>query len=449
MDVLVVGLGVTGDALVRHAARQGWTVTVVEDAPAAPGYQDRRRAAEALGATVVEAPGTDAWPGLVAAARLVVPSPGVPAAHPVYAAAVDAGVDVVSEIELASEAATVPIVAVTGTNGKTTVTTLVAAMLDASGLHAVAAGNIGRPLIEAVLEPADVVVAEVSSFQLEYTRRFHPRVAVVTNVADDHLDWHPTFEHYRAAKARIFANQVGDDVLVVDADDEAAAGLGHEAPARVLRCSASGRPGADARVANGNLMAPRGTVLLSVEELARRHRHDVSNALVASTAALEVGATVEGVTSTLRSFTGLRHRVELVGDADGVRFYDDSKATNPHAALSAISGFDSVVLLAGGRNKGLDLGVLASAAPRLRAVVAFGEAGREVEAVFDGVVPVRRVATVAEAAAAGADLAEPGDAVLLSPGCASFDAYPGYAARGDDFAAAVRRLLDAREASTS
>lgn len=191
MRALVLGLGPAGESQARRMAERGWDVTVAEDRPS-----DAARA-RAGGLRVVWAP--PSHDELVDACEVLVPSPAVPIGHPAIQRALAAGIPVWSEFELAARWDERPMLAVTGTNGKTTVTTLVAAMLDASGLHAVAAGNIGRPLIEAVLEPADVVVAEVSSFQLEYTRRFHPRVAVVTNVADDHLDWHPTFEHYRAA----------------------------------------------------------------------------------------------------------------------------------------------------------------------------------------------------------------------------------------------------------
>ena len=220
---LVVGLGVTGEAVARRLAADG-PVTVVDDNPSGPGFAERA------------APAAEQLAALIAAADLVVPSPGVPESHPVYGLAGRAGVPLRSEIELAGAAARrgLPLVAVTGTNGKTTVTTLVAAMLTAGGLRAVAAGNIGRPLLDAVHDDVDVVVAEVSSFQLRFTETFRPRVAVVLNVAEDHLDWHPSFKDYVAAKARIFANQAGDDLLVFNADDEAVADVAATAPARAV-----------------------------------------------------------------------------------------------------------------------------------------------------------------------------------------------------------------------
>src|SRR5581483_6913560 len=422
MAVLVVGLGVTGEAVARRLAAAG-PVVVVDDRPGAAGFAGRAAALEALGVRVVGAPDPDELAGLVADAELVVPSPGVPEAHPVYGLAERAGVPLRSEIELAGAAAArrgLPLIAVTGTNGKTTVTTLIAEMLAAGGRRAVAAGNIGRPLLDAVHDEAlDVVVAEVSSFQLRYTETFRPRVAVFLNVAEDHLDWHRSFEDYVAAKARIFANQSGDDLLVFNADDDAVAGVAKAAP-RSVAFTLRSRPDGW-RVEDGELARPDGGRLVAVAALARHGPHDVANALAASAAAAELGVAGEALRQVLTTFAGLPHRVTPVGQSRGVTFVDDSKATNPHAALAALAGFDSVVLVAGGRNKGLDLGVLRQEAGRIRAVVAIGEAAGEVEAAFAGLRPVRRAASMAEAVQLGAELARPGDTVLLSPACASFD----------------------------
>jgi len=446
--ILVVGLGVTGEAVARRLARAadaGGAVTVVDDNPSAPRFAERAAALEALGVGVVRAPSPEALAELVGAAELVVPSPGVPEAHPVYRLAAGAAVPVRSEVELAGAAAArrgLPLVAVTGTNGKTTVTTLVAEMLSAGGVRALAAGNIGRPLIDAVHdEDVDVVVAEVSSFQLRFTETFRPRVAVFLNVAEDHLDWHPTFDDCVAAKARIFANQAGDDLLVFNADDEHVAAAAKAAPARSTAFTLRDRSGSWRRH-DDRLLRPDGVPLVAVTDLARSGPHDVANALAAAAAAAELGASDDAVRQVLTTFSGLPHRVTPVGQSGGVTFVDDSKATNPHAALAALAGFDPVVLVAGGRNKGLDLGVLRREAGRIRAVVAIGEAAGEVEAAFEGLRPVRRAGSMAEAVRLGAELAEPGDTVLLSPACASFDWYTSYAARGDDFAREVRALVE-------
>jgi UDP-N-acetylmuramoylalanine--D-glutamate ligase len=377
---------------------------------------------------------------LVATADLVVPSPGVPHAHPVYDIARAAGVPVLSEIELAARATAVPIVAVTGTNGKTTVTTLITDMLTASGRRAIAAGNIGLPLVEAIERDADVLVAEVSSFQLEHTETFRPSVAVWLNVAEDHLDWHPSFEHYVAAKSRIWCNQGTDDVAVANAEDATVLSAARVAPgALVTFCITAG----DYRVEAGSLVTPAGEKIVAIADLPRALPHDLANDLAAVAASLAAGAELDACRSILMSFTGLPHRVQLVGDAGGVRYYDDSKATTPASVVAAARGFDSVVLIAGGRNKGLSLSPLAEVADHLRAVVAIGEAAGEVEAAFAGVRSVTRARSMHDAVASAHGLAEAGDVVLLSPGCASFDWYGNYAERGDDFVRAVNDLLAA------
>jgi UDP-N-acetylmuramoylalanine--D-glutamate ligase len=449
--VLVLGLGVTGEAVVRHCAAAGDDVTVVEDAPRGDdGYRRRVEAAISAGAEVVERADRNRLAELVRDCDLLVPSPGANERHPAITAARQAGVAIRAEVDLAAELASSrgkPLVAVTGTNGKTTVTTLIASMLDESGVTALAAGNIGLALLDAVDAvagsgsaatvskaavdaAADVLVAEVSSFQLVFTTEaFRPRVAVLLNVAPDHLDWHGSFEEYASAKARVFAHQRPDDVLVFNRDDEVASRLAADAPSRLVAFSVHDNEG-EYRLEDAPITAS----------------HDRANALAAAAAASEVGATADGIARALRAYPRLHHRVARVGNAGGVQYYDDSKATNPHATLSAVRGFESrdgrVVLIAGGRNKGLDLSELRALAPSMRGVVAIGEAADEVEGAFTGVVPVARAESMREAVVAAARRAQPGDVVLLSPACASFDWYPSYAARGDDFAREVARLSE-------
>ncbi|MFN2606493.1 MAG: UDP-N-acetylmuramoyl-L-alanine--D-glutamate ligase [Acidimicrobiales bacterium] len=432
---LVVGMGRSGVAVARHLHDRGARVVAVDDAPG----DAARIAAARLGIDLVEAPDPARLRALVEGADVVVPSPGVPLAHPVFTEAVERGVPVRGEVELAFRWSRHPVVAVTGTNGKTTVTALITGMLTSSGIRAVAGGNIGLPLSDAVRRDVDVVVAEVSSFQLWWTDTFRPAVAVWLNLAQDHLDWHPEVADYAAAKARIWAHQADGDLAVANADDPVVAGYAASAPARVERFGTAET--ADWRVVDGMLSGPPGPVM-AVSELPRALPHDVANALAASAAAAAAGATPDGMRAALLGWAALPHRMTLVAEEAGVRWYDDSKATNPHATLAALSGFRSVVLISGGRNKGLDLGVLAGGAAAVRAVVAIGEAGPEVAAAFDGVRPVTVVDSMDEAVAVAAAAARPGDAVLLSPGCASFDHYRSYAERGDDFARAVARLLE-------
>jgi len=437
----VIGMGVSGEGVARHLRDRGARVIAIDDNPT----DEARARAERAGVVLEATPGPEALRRLASEVNVVVPTPGLPETHPVIAFAAEAGTPVRSEIELASRWARRPIVAVTGTNGKTTVTELVTAMINASGKRAVACGNIGLTLSEGVRRDVDVLVAEVSSFQLRFVDTFRPAVAVWLNLAADHLDWHPGIDAYAAAKARIWEFQTDDDVAVVNADDPVVMRWADSAPSAVTTFGLDKDQPADWHVSRpvdgpGYLAGPDGP-FVAVADLPRSLPHDLANALAAAAAALSAGATPEGVADALRSFTGLPHRVVLVADSAGVRWYDDSKATNPHATVAALARFDSVVLIAGGRNKGLDLGELRIAAPRLRAVVAMGEAAPEVAAAFDGVRPVTTVTTMGEAVKVAADMATPGDAVLLSPACTSWDQYRSYAERGDHFARLVRDLL--------
>jgi UDP-N-acetylmuramoylalanine--D-glutamate ligase len=431
--VLVLGLGITGDAVVRHRAAAGDDVTVVDDAPGGDAYRGYVATAIAAGAEVLEQPDPERLRSLVRDSDLLVPSPGANQRHPAIVAAKQAGVEIRSEIDLAADHAAargIPLIAVTGTNGKTTVTTLINDMLSESGVRAVAAGNIGLALLDAVDREIEVVVAEVSSFQLTFTTSaFRPHVAVLLNVAPDHLDWHGSFEQYAAAKARLFAHQGQNDVLVFNRDDAVVSRLVADAPSRRVAFSVADDADASGRQ-NLPLVAP----------------HDRANALASSAAALEMGASRDGIYRALCKYPRLHHRVTRIGNAGGVQYFDDSKATNPHATLAAVHAFHSldgqVVLVAGGRNKGLDLSVLRALAPRLRGVVAIGEAAEDVESVFTDLLPVTRADSMRDAVSAAAHSAKAGDVVLLSPACASFDWYPSYAARGDDFAREVARLSE-------
>jgi UDP-N-acetylmuramoylalanine--D-glutamate ligase len=428
----VYGLGVSGLATAAQLLSEGAEVVAVDD----DAGERTRRAATALGVDLVPAPDGPALAALARTVEEIVVSPGVPACHRVFS--LSDGTPVVGEVELAWRRARCPIVAITGTNGKTTVTTLVQAMLEASGRRAVAAGNIGLPLLEAVGGDAEVVVAEVSSFQLALTTSFRPAVGAWLNFSADHLDWHATVEDYRDAKARLWANSGPGDIAVVNAEDPVVRTAAAVPRDRGAEVRSFGLEHGDYRRRAEALVGPDGAVLAQVEELDRRMPHDLVDALCALATALAAGASPEGCRRALLGFGGLPHRVELVGEANGVRFYDDSKATTPGAVLAAVQGCAPAVLIAGGRNKGLDLSVLRSAAPGLRAVVAIGEAADEVADAFAGLVPVRRAPSMADAVTAAAALATPGDAVLLSPACASFDWYGSYAERGDDFGRAVR-----------
>lgn len=456
--VAIVGLRRSGLAVARACVGAGVEVLAVDDSPEEAG--DR---AAAAGIRLLGPASPDVLATLASWAELVVVSPGVPAGHPVFSLA--GRLEVVSEIEFGARLVRVPMVAVTGTNGKTTVVTLVERMLAASGRDALAAGNIGRALTEAALSAAEILVVEVSSFQLAFSTTFAAHVAGWLNVAPDHLDWHGSFERYVAAKARLFANQTAQDVAVVGAEDPTVVAATRALAARLV---SFGR-GGDWRVEDGALRAPDGREIVAVTSMQRRSAVDQLNGLAASALASEAGGSLDAARRVLEEFSGLPHRVERVAEVAGVAYYNDSKATTPDAVVAAVRGFSpgaaaedsewnedrparparpdrprrrGVVLIAGGRSKGVSLDPLAALGPDLVGVVTIGEAAGAVEAVFASTagLRIRRAASMAEAVAAAAELAVPGDVVLLSPGCASFDWYSSYGARGDDFRNEVARL---------
>jgi UDP-N-acetylmuramoylalanine--D-glutamate ligase len=439
--VVIVGFARTGRAVASALSDLGVAVTAIDDAAAVVdatiGFD---------GVEVHKTPGRDELRAIVDDADLVVVSPGVPPSHPVFSAA--AKDKVVSEIELASWMTRVPIVAVTGTNGKTSVVNLVNAMLRASGRRSEATGNIGVPLISvARRDDLDVVVTEVSSFQLAWSPTFRPTVGTWLNFAPNHLDWHASPDEYFTAKAQIWAHQGEGDVAIANADDERIAAAAAHAPGRVVTFGATK---GDYRLEGDDMVASDGTVLARASDLLRDLPHDRLNALAALVTALEAGGTVEGVRAALRTTAAPPHRLESVATISGVAYYDDSKATTPAAVTAALRAFPSVVLIAGGKNKGLDLSPIRTAADEegaaaVRAVIAIGESASEIERIFAPNYPVQRAETMSDAVAKAATLARPGDAVLLSPGCASFDWYASYEERGNDFKEAVRVYAERKE----
>ena len=437
-SAMVVGFAVTGRAVAEAMQAHGISVIASDDHPS----ETMRAEAASMAVELLERPALDLIESRLHTVDAVLPSPGIPAHHPIFEAARRVGVPVLSEFDLARAWDDRPLVAITGTDGKTTVTTMVTEMLEESGHRAMACGNTDTPLVAAITEAdVDTFVVEASSFRLGHSQSFRPSVAVWLNFAADHLDAHGSLAEYERAKSRIWSD-VDPDSGVAIANAEDAVVLANRNPSvRTLTFGAEGS-GADATVVDGELRLPDGTVLVQVDELCRSLPHDITNALAASLAAVAAGADLEAVRRILRRFEGLPHRVRLIADSGGVSWFDDSKATTPHAALAAISGFSSVVLIAGGRNKGLDLSVLATAVPPIRAVVAIGESGPELAEAFRGHCAAVVVDTdMDDAVHAAAALAVPGDVVLLSPACASFDWFTSYGHRGDAFTSAVRSLL--------
>jgi UDP-N-acetylmuramoylalanine--D-glutamate ligase len=436
--VAVVGLGVSGRSAARALLELGAEVWVTEEG-SGPALEERAAELAALGAEV-QLGGHDIDRRPV---DLAVVSPGIPPWAPVMARLAERGIETISEVELAWRLARCDFLAVTGTNGKTTTTTLLAAILEASGMPSMAAGNIGTPLVDAVRSvPAGGAIAlEVSSFQLAGTVEFHPDVAVVLNVAEDHTDWHGSPASYFDAKAKIVANQTPDDVFIANADDELSLEVGRMTSARVVELSAHRAP-RDGIGWEKDVLLWRGSPVLHRGALPLAGEAGMVDVAAAAGASLEHGVDVAAVRAGISAFKPLPHRLQPIGEIGGVLFVDDSKATNPHATLAAVRGFEDVVLIAGGRSKGIDLRPLAEAVPPVTAVVTLGEAASDIQAVLGDLVPVEHARGMDDAVERAARRARGRGSVLLSPGCASLDMFEGYAARGRAFARAVAQLRE-------
>jgi UDP-N-acetylmuramoylalanine--D-glutamate ligase len=439
--VVVVGAARSGVAAAELLARRGAIVTLTDTKASIPDAERLRAARVALALGSNDVADLDR-------ADLIVTSPGVPLELESLAAARGRGVPVIGELELASRWLRGRIVAITGTKGKSTTTTLVGRMLKEAGRHVLVGGNIGVPLSAQVDDSTEetVHVVEASSFQLEATDTFHPWVAALLNLSPDHLDRHPDEAAYAAAKARIFANQTADDWTIVNADSARALELASSSRARRLVY------GVD-RTADAAIFVERDfiwqrtsegqTPLVPLAAIQLAGRHMLSNVAAASAIGHAAGATGVAMTRALAGFTGLEHVMEPVGAIGGVRFVNDSKATNVDAAGRSIESFDGVVVILGGRYKGgafEDLrGPLAT---RGRAVIAIGEAKPLVRRALGDLLPFREAGSLAEAVSAAFELARPDGVVLLAPACSSFDMFSDYADRGRRFKEEVWKLTN-------
>lgn len=441
MTTLVYGLGVAGESVARALRARGESMLLGDDMLA----ESHRALAVALGAALLEATDDDSMREAIRACERLVPAPGLPETHPIIGMAREHDVEILSEIELAyrweqdRSPAPRPMVGITGTDGKTTTTLMARAILIEAGHRADAVGNTEVPLVAALEGDADSFVVECSSFRLAHTSRFRCAASAWLNIAPDHLDWHLDFDAYCAAKGKMWANLRAGDVAVAPADDQRILRYAVESAGRVVTF---GLERGDYHALDGVLSSPHGPIL-ALGEMSRAMPHDITNALAAAAVCIESGLAAPGdAARALRAFRHAPHRIEFVAERGGVRWFDDSKATSPHAAMVAIRAFDSVVLIAGGRNKGLDLSAMAGEPGRMRGVVAIGESAPEIVAAFTGVCPVRNARSMADAVAIAATLADAGDTVLLSPGCTSYDRYLNYSQRGDDFRACVIRYID-------
>ena len=442
LPVVVVGLARSGIAAARFLADAGARVVASDRKP----LVELEAAAMSLAARGVTLELGGHVSASFIAARLVVVSPGVPWELPELAAARAAGVPVIGEIELAWRSLKGSVAAVTGTKGKSTTTAALGEMLRAEGRDVRVGGNIGQPLIDLVAGATDATVfaVEVSSFQLEASVSFRPRVAVFLNLSPDHLDRHPSFEAYAAAKARIFACQQPDDWAVVNADDPGVLALARKGRARLLPVgSARGATAAFFEGGHARLrLDGREETLFDRAALQLPGAHLAYDLLMAAVAARLLGATPSAIARAVATFRGLEHVLENVAEIDGVAYFNDSKATNVDAARKSLESFSQPVwLILGGRFKGGDLGSLAPAvAGRVKAILAIGEAQPLIEEALARVAPVVRCDSLRDAVAEAHAQARAGEAVLLAPACASFDMFRDYAERGRAFKDEVRRV---------
>lgn len=438
--VLVVGLGKTGVATARFLRERGAEAVLTDERPLADlagSLGDLRDCCEARPHAA----------GAVSGIDLVIPSPGVPPVNVILAEALKRGVPILSELEVAFRFLRKPMIAITGTNGKTTTTTLLGRVLAGSGRRVFVGGNIGDPLIGYVNGPQedDVAVVEVSSFQLQYIETFRPLGAVLLNTTFDHIDYHGSFEQYRSAKERIFVNQQAGDLAVLNADDPTSLPLSQRIRAGV-RWFSSRSPVTPGIFLDGEVLrlrAPEGgdeTYPLGMIRIPGLH--NVENVMAVILAARFCGCSREDIVRAVGDFRGIAHRIEFAGEKAGIAFYDDSKGTNVDAVRRALESFSKpTILLLGGRDKGGDFESLVTLiGQKVKELVLFGEAREWIQGKIGGAARISLSPTLREAVAIAYRRAARGDVVLLSPGCSSFDEFSNYAERGRVFQETVKEL---------
>ena len=436
---LVVGLGETGLSVARYLSRQGVAVAIVDSRENPPGLEKLRAELPADVALFLGGFHAEAF----ARAEQIVISPGVSAREPEIAAAVARGVPLVGDIELFARAATAPVLAVTGSNGKSTVVTLLSAMARRAGVDVRTGGNIGTPALDLIdaTEP-DLYVLELSSFQLETVESLQPQAAVVLNVSADHMDRYSDLESYAAAKQAVYRRAA---VQVVNADDPLAASLADAARPQLRFTQQPPQENEYGLVEHaGETWLARGTErLMPASKVRMAGRHNLMNALAALALGESAGLPLAAMLETLSEFQGLPHRMQHVVTHNGVQWYNDSKGTNVGATLAAIEGIEGrIVLIAGGDGKGADFSPLADAMRRKgTGAVLIGKDAALLEAVLGGIVPVEHAPDMTRAVTLAAAMAQPGDCVLLSPACASTDMYRNFVERGEVFMRAVKEVL--------
>lgn len=435
--VLVVGAGKSGVAVSRFLAGKG-SRTVLTDTREKDKFNGQLNQLAAAGVELA----LGGYPRVKGHFDLLVTSPGVPLNIAPVREAREAGIPVIGELELAFRFARAPMVAITGTNGKTTTTTLVGEIFRKAGFHTLVAGNIGLPLVDQVESygPGDVIVAEVSSFQLETVSNFRPRVGVILNLTPDHLDRHGDMAGYVAAKSLISVNQRPGDFLVLNYDDNLTREMTGQGRGDVIFFSRRNILDEGVFVQDDTITIRRGgvkTPVLNAGNLQIPGAHNLENALAAAAACSVMGIPADIIAKTLAGFTGVAHRLEFVAEVDGVRYINDSKGTNPDASIKAVEAFPGpLVLIAGGKNKGNDFTEFARrAAEKTRAMVVLGQCREEMAraAADAGIAKVLRAESFRDAVLLARSAARPGDMVLLSPACASWDMFNSFEERGDLF----------------
>lgn len=436
---LVFGLGATGLSIARYLKRKGIAARFVDTRDAPPGLAALGEIDPAADIVLGKAPDS-----LVDNVARIIVSPGIPDSEPLLSAARNAGVEIVSDIQLFVDEAQAPLIGVTGSNGKSTVTTLLSLMCDAAGVNGLAGANLGEPALDLLEhDTPDFYILELSSFQLLRTDTLPLQVAVLLNISPDHLDWHSSYDEYRQAKYRIFDQA---QAAVVNRDDDEA--QQHVTPGASCVSFGLDEPGEDqfgVRRDNGDAFLARGdTLLLSVSDIAMVGTHNQANALAALATGELMGLGLSAMLQVLHEFPGLPHRMQFIASVNGADFINDSKATNIGAAIAAVESVRGpVVLIAGGQGKGGDFDTLAqSVSEKLRAAVLYGEDADAIEQAFGGRAPTLRAGTLREAVKCAAGMASAGDTVLLAPACASFDQYRNFEARGEDFRNAVMELVN-------
>ncbi|HEX21518.1 MAG TPA: UDP-N-acetylmuramoyl-L-alanine--D-glutamate ligase [Actinobacteria bacterium] len=436
--VLIIGAAHSGVAAAKALKKAGAKVRVTESRKSVV----TQKAKAELKAYGIETELGGAPLNRLRETDLVVPSPGVPPKNRLLVQAAVAKIPVLSEVEIAWHLSSIPMIAVTGTNGKTTTVTLIGEILKAAGKSAVTAGNIGYPLSQAVTEAGDssYLVVELSSFQLTFTRFFRPFIAVLLNITPDHYDWHGDYGTYEAAKYKIFANQSVSDWAVVSGDD--AAVKTDKIRAKKLYFS-SRRRVRGSYCENGMLVGTGNKILGPRQEIFIRGEHNLENCLAAATVGSILELDPKLVFNVFKRFKGVEHRLELVDEFKGISYFNDSKATNPEAVMKSVNAFNQpVILLAGGRNKGNSFKKLAqNIKNKVRLSVLFGEAANDIAGDFSAEgISTKIVSSLEEAVTFARKSARTGDIVLLSPACASYDMFKNYRQRGESFKKAVKTL---------